>query len=33
VRPDGGMKFYRANRSRIKDICQLLLNTFEEKPF
>ena len=33
VRPEGGMKFYRANRSRIKGICQLLLKTFEEKPF
>lgn len=29
VRPEGGMKFYRANRQRIKDICQLLLKTFE----
>jgi DNA-binding transcriptional ArsR family regulator len=33
VRPEGGMKFYRANRSRIKGICQFLLKTFEEKPF
>jgi DNA-binding transcriptional ArsR family regulator len=29
VRPEGGMKFYRTNRSRIKDICQFLLKTFE----
>jgi DNA-binding transcriptional ArsR family regulator len=29
VHPEGGMKFYRANRQRIKDICQLLLKTFE----
>ena len=33
VRPEGGMKFYRANRSRIKAIGQFLLKAFEEKPF
>jgi DNA-binding transcriptional ArsR family regulator len=29
VRQEGGMKFYSANRQRIKEICQLLLKTFE----
>ncbi|WP_165422866.1 ArsR/SmtB family transcription factor [Ktedonosporobacter rubrisoli] len=28
VRPEGSMKFYSANRERIKEICQLLLKTF-----
>jgi DNA-binding transcriptional ArsR family regulator len=29
MRPEGGMKFYRVNRQRIKEICQSLLKTFE----
>jgi hypothetical protein len=33
VRPEGGMKFYRTNRSRIEDIGQFLLKRFEEKSF
>jgi DNA-binding transcriptional ArsR family regulator len=28
VRPEGGMKFYSANRQLIKEICYLLLKTF-----